>query len=440
MTHRILNETHDPLLRSWVQSANDPDTNFPIQNLPFGVFRLKDSKSDEFSGGVAIGDQVLDLSAACKAHLFSGAAASAAQHAAQGQLNSFMALGRPAWQALRLALSQILSEGYRGRDRVAACLVPMSKVEMGLPAQVKNYTDFYASVYHATNIGKLFRPDAPLLPNYKHVPIGYHGRASSVRVSGHLVKRPTGQLMPAGALKPTVAPCKRLDYELEVGVWVGPGNLLGSTIPIDQAEDHIFGISLLNDWSARDIQAWEYQPLGPFLSKNFLTTVSPWIVTLEALAPFRSPLAARPSGDPEPLDYLVNDFQKTAGALDIQLEGFLQTEKMRAEHSAALHALSSTSFKHLYWTPAQLVTHHALGGCNLESGDLLGSGTTSGPEPDGKGCLIEITEGGKTPVQLANGQERTFLEAGDAIIIKAYCAREGARKIGFGECSGTVAD
>jgi fumarylacetoacetase len=435
--HAQLNETHDASLKSWVQSANDEASDFPVQNLPFGVFRLIDSKTHDFSGGVAIGDQILDLTAACKSGLFSGVAASAAQAAALGQMNTFMALGRPAWAALRLAVSQLLREDNTKRDKARACLVPMKKVDMGVPARVGNYTDFFASVHHAMNVGKLFRPDAPLLPNYKYVPIGYHGRASSVRPSGHTVKRPNGQLMPAGAAAPHVGQSQRLDYELEMGVWIGPGNVLGEPIAIADAEDHIFGLCLLNDWSARDVQSWEYQPLGPFLAKSFLTSVSPWIVTLEALAPFRTPLATRPESDPQPLPYLTNDYQAMGGGFDIALEAFIETDRMQTAKTAA-HQLSHASLKHLYWTVGQMVTHHSMGGCNLESGDLLGTGTTSGPEADSLGCLLEITEGGKKPIELPSGESRTFLQNGDRLTIKAYCQKEGTRRIGFGECSGTI--
>jgi fumarylacetoacetase len=437
MNQPDLNETHDPQLQSWVAAANLPETDFPIQNLPFGVFRLADNKAHDFNGGVAIGDQVLDLAAACKAGLFSGAAASAAQHAALGHLNPFMALGSPAWRALRSALSSLLRAGSAKRDLAKACLVPMNKVELGLPARVANYTDFFASVHHATNVGKIFRPDNPLLPNYKHIPIAYHGRASSVKVSGHTVKRPRGQLMPSGAIEPFLAPSKRLDYELEMALWVGPGNLLGEPISIDDAADHWFGLSLLNDWSARDIQGWEYQPLGPFLAKNFLTSVSPWIVTLEALAPFRCALAKRSEGDPAPLPYLSSEADARKGALDITVEAFISSSSMRARALPA-HRLSSTSLKHLYWTGAQMITHHTVSGCNLESGDILGTGTTSGPTATELGCLLELTQGGKTPLDLPDGSKRFFLEDGDEITMTAFCEKAGYRRIGFGQCSGAV--
>jgi fumarylacetoacetase len=435
--HAQLNETHDPSLKSWVQSGNDEASDFPIQNLPFGVFHLIDGRAHEACGGVAIGDQILDLTAACKSGLFSGVAASAAQAAALGQMNTFMALGRPAWTALRLAISQLLREDATKRDKARACLVPMKKVQMIVPARIGNYTDFFASVYHAMNVGKLFRPDAPLLPNYKHIPIGYHGRASSVRASGHTVKRPNGQLMPAGATAPVVGPSQRLDYELEMGVWIGPGNVLGEPIAIEDAEDHIFGLCLLNDWSARDVQGWEYQPLGPFLAKSFLTSISPWIVTLEALAPYRTPFAPRPDSDPHPLPYLMNDYQAKGGGFDIALEAFIETEAMQIAKTQP-HQLSHASLKHLYWTAGQMVTHHSMGGCNLESGDLLGTGTTSGPDTDSLGCLLEITEGGKKPIALPTGESRTFLQNGDRLTMKAYCKKEGTRRIGFGECSGAV--
>jgi fumarylacetoacetase len=437
MTPPLLNETHDPMIQSWVATANHPQSDFPIQNLPFGVFRLSDGKNHDFTGAVAIGDQVLDLAAASRAGLFSGAAASAAQAAAQAQMNPFMALGQPAWHALRVALSQLLREGSPKRDLTKACLIPMKSVEMGIPARVGNYTDFFASLYHATNVGKLFRPDNPLMPNYKHVPIGYHGRASSVRVSGHQVRRPQGQLMPPGADAPFLAPTKRLDYELEMALWIGPGNLLGQPVSIDDATDHWFGMGLLNDWSARDVQAWEYQPLGPFLAKNFLTTVSPWIVTLEALAPFRCSVARRPEGDPKPLPYLTSAKDQDKGAFDITVEAHLQTESMRARALPA-HRLSRSSLKHLYWSGAQLIAHHTIGGCNLESGDLLGTGTTSGPTEGEQGCLLELTQGGKAALTLPDGSSRAFLEDGDQVTLTAFCERPGFRRIGFGDCSGTI--
>jgi fumarylacetoacetase len=430
-----VNETHDPRLLSWVESANGPDTDFPIQNLPFGVFRRAE-KSEPFRGGVAIGDQILDLAAAQKAGAFSGEAAAGAAHCIGPTLNGFMAMGSAVWSALRLALSWALREGAPSQGRLAACLVPQAQAEHAVPAQIGDYTDFYASVYHATTVGRLFRPDNPLLPNYKWVPIGYHGRGSSIGISGQAFPRPLGQTMPPGATEPAFGPCKRLDYELEVGVYVGIGNELGTRVPIEAAEDHVFGLCLLNDWSARDIQAWEYQPLGPFLAKSFATTVSPWVVTLEALAPFRAAWT-RPAGDPRPLPYLDSPAARASGAFDVQLEVWLETARGRAE-GAPPSRLSRTSLRHAYWTIGQLVAHHTVNGCNLQPGDLLGTGTQSGPSPDEAGSLLELTNGGKQPLTLPNGERRTFLEDGDAVILRGFCAGPGAARIGFGECRSTV--
>ena len=431
----LLNETHDPALRSWVVSANQADADFPIQNLPFAVFRRKGTP-EAFRGGVAIGDQILDLAAVAATGMFSGEAASAVQAGAQDKLNALMALGAASWRALRLALSRVLRQGAAGQARLAACLMPQSDAEYGMPARIGDYTDFYTSVHHATNIGRQFRPDNPLLPNYKWVPIGYHGRASSIGVSGQSFPRPMGQTLPPGATQPSFGPSKRLDIELELGIFVGAGNALGEPVSMAQAEDHVFGICLLNDWSARDIQAWEYQPLGPFLSKNFATTISPWVVTLEALAPYRVPFL-RPDADPQPLPYLDSDANRQQGSLDIELQVGLQTSKMR-EAGQGDTTICRTSYRHAYWTIAQLVTHHTVNGCNLQPGDLLGSGTLSGPTLDQAGALIELTAGGSNPLQLPNGERRTYLEDGDAVVIRGWCEKAGAARIGFGECVGFV--
>jgi fumarylacetoacetase len=315
-------------------------------------------------------------------------------------------------------------------------LVPQAEAEYDVPARIGDYTDFYTSVHHATNIGKQFRPDNPLLPNYKWVPIGYHGRASSIGVSGQTFHRPVGQTMPPGAAAPTFGPCKRLDIELELGIFVGRSNALGEAVGITEAEDHVFGICLLNDWSARDIQGWEYQPLGPFLSKNFASTVSPWVVTLEALAPYRVAFT-RPEGDPQPMAYLDSAANRQGGAFDIQLQVGLQTPNMRAAGQSDA-SICRTSYRHAYWTVAQMVTHHTVNGCNLQAGDLLGSGTLSGPTLDQAGALIELTTGGKNPIALPNGEQRTWLEDGDSVVLRGWCEREGAARIGFGECVGTV--
>lgn len=430
-----LNETHRPDLQSWVASANVAGQDFPIQNLPFAVFRRKGS-TEAFRGGVAIGDQILDLAAVAQTGVFAGDVQAAIQAGAQSKLNALMALGQSAWSALRLALSRALRTGAAEQAALQNCLVPQAEAEYDVPARVGDYTDFYTSVYHATNIGKQFRPDNPLLPNYKWVPIGYHGRASSIGVSGQQFRRPVGQTMPPGATQPSFGPSKRLDIELEVGIFVGTGNELGDPVAITEAEAHVFGICLLNDWSARDIQGWEYQPLGPFLSKNFATTISPWIVTLEALAPYRVPFV-RPAEDPQPLPYLDSADNRAAGSLDIQLQVGLETPQMRAAGQGDA-TICRTSYRHAYWTVAQMVTHHTVNGCNLQPGDLLGSGTLSGPTLDQAGALIELTTGGKNPLTLPNGESRTFLEDGDAIVIRGWCEKEGATRIGFGECVGTV--
>ncbi|MFM7632166.1 MAG: fumarylacetoacetase [Betaproteobacteria bacterium] len=431
----LLNETHDPTLSSWVASANLPGTDFPIQNLPFAVFRRKDCQ-EPFRGGVAIGDQVVDIAALCRKNILDGDAQRAAVAASASTLNNFMALGHTAWSSLRLALSRLLREDAKQQAITAQCLLELEDVEVALPAHIGDYTDFYTSIHHATNVGKLFRPDNPLLPNYRWVPIGYHGRASSIVLSGHDVHRPRGQLMPPGAESPTLAPSKRLDFELELGIFVGTGNLLGTSIPLADAEQHVFGVCLLNDWSARDIQGWEYQPLGPFLSKSFATSISPWIVTLEALAPFRLPFT-RDANEPQPLPYLDGEHNRALGAFDIQLKVTLETPAMR-EANVPPHTICQTNYKHAYWTLAQLITHHTVNGCNLQAGDLLGSGTLSGPDSHQLAALLEITHGGKVPLALPNGEQRIFLEDGDQVTLRGWCATKGAARIGFGECTGTV--
>jgi fumarylacetoacetase len=430
-----LNETHDPDLRSWVETANLVGCDFPIQNLPFAVFR-RQATDEAYRCGVAIGDQVVDLAALAKRTFFNGLAQVALQAAAQDKLNALMALGEPAWAALRLALSRALRAGAAEQASLAQCLVSLSEVVFDVPARIGDYTDFYTSVHHATNVGKLFRPDNPLLPNYKWVPIGYHGRASSIGVSGQTFARPKGQIKAPDAEVPVLAASKRVDIELELGIFIGSGNASGDAIDITQAEQHVFGICLLNDWSARDIQAWEYQPLGPFLAKNFATTISPWVVTMEALAPYRVPFV-RPSDDPQALPYLDSSANRQEGAFDIQLQVGLQTPRMRQAGQADA-SICRTSYRHAYWTIAQLVTHHTVNGCNLQPGDLFGSGTLSGPTPDQAGALIELTTGGKHPLTLPNGERRVFLEDGDAVVLRGWCEKAGAARIGFGACWGTV--
>lgn len=430
-----LNETHHPHLRSWVDSANTAGTDFPIQNLPFGVFR-RYSSGERFRVGVAIGNQILDLTAAQSKSVFTGDADLAAQACCASTLNGFMAMGSPAWSALRLALSRALREGYALQSALSTCLVPQADAEFAVPAQIGDYTDFYTSVHHATNIGKLLRPDNPLLPNYKWIPIGYHGRSSSIGISGQDVRRPVSQVLRPGATEPVLAPSARMDYELEMGIFIGPGNALGEPVSMQQAEQHVFGMCLFNDWSARDVQGWEYQPLGPFLAKNFASTVSPWIVTMEALAPYRQAWI-RAEGDPSPLPYLDSTELREQGAVNIELEVFIQTAAMR-EQGLAEHRLSHSNFRDAYWSVSQMVAHHTVNGCNLQPGDLLGSGTQSGPAPDEAGSLMELSKGGKEPITLPNGEKRTFLEDGDTVVFRGTCTAPGAARIGFGEVRGTM--
>jgi fumarylacetoacetase len=386
-----------------VESANDPETDFPLENLPFGVF------DDGVAGrpGLAIGDRILDL----------------------------RGCGLGAGNERRRA-AELLSDPAQ-RERVEPHLIAQGSVKMLPPFAIGDYTDFYASIHHATNVGRLFRPDQPLLPNYKWVPIGYHGRASSIVVSGTEIRRPSGQAKAPDAAEPVFGPSKMLDYELEVGFYISQGNQLGETIPLERAEEHIFGLCLLNDWSARDIQAWEYQPLGPFLGKSFGTTISPWVITLEALEPFRVPAAPRPEGDPRPLPYLKSERDEERGGFDVNLEVWIATKKMREAGEAAVR-VSRGNLKDLYWSLAQMVAHHASNGCNLRPGDLLATGTVSGPTPESVGSLLERTKRGAEPLALPNGEQRKFLEDGDEVTLKGWCEREGYARIGFGECRGIV--
>jgi fumarylacetoacetase len=417
-----LERTLDPALRSWVDSANDPGTDFPIQNLPFGRFRRNTGM--DWRIGVAIGDHVLDLK---RARLIDSY-----------DMNHLMASGREVREALRVAISQGLEEGSARREQWLErdALVPMQHVELSLPCRIGDYTDFYTGIHHATTVGKLFRPDNPLMPNYKWVPIGYHGRASSIGVSGQRFYRPRGQTMDAGSALPVAGASRRLDFELELGAVIGVPNPCGDPIAMAQAEEHLFGFTLLNDWSARDIQAWEYQPLGPFLSKNFATTISAWMVTPEALRPFRSPFE-RPADDPAPLAYLDSRRNREAGAFDITLEVWLQTAAMQHAGLPA-ECLMSSNYRDAYWTVAQMIAHHTVNGCNLCSGDLLGTGTLSGPRPEQGGSLLELSQGGKVALTLSNGETRTWLEDGDTVILRGFCERPGYRRIGFGDCAGTV--
>lgn len=434
-----LDSTHDPQTKSWLESANHSGTDFPLQNLPYGSFVRKGS-NDKPRVGVAIGDFVLDI-AGCEADGLFGAGASPAAEACNApSLNALMALGQTHWRALRRELHGLFKadEKQTGKQSaVSAHLLPMNEIRMELPAQIGDYTDFYASIYHATNVGKMFRPADPLLPNYKYIPIGYHARASSIVASGTLVGRPSGQTRPDATTPPKFGPTQQLDYELEVGFYVGPGNALGKPVPIADAPANIFGLCLLNDWSARDMQAWEYQPLGPFLAKSFATSVSPWVVTLDALAPFRAPAFARPAGDPLPLSYLQSDDEAQAGGIDLVLEVFLCTALMKAQGREAIK-LSRGNFRDMYWTISQMLTHHASNGCNLRAGDLLASGTVSGNSQEARGCLLELASRGTEPVVLPNGEKRSFLADGDEIILRGYCEREGFVRIGFGECAGSI--
>jgi fumarylacetoacetase len=428
-----IDETHDAARRSFVETANG-HPEFPIQNLPFGIFSRT---ADEPRGGVAIGDQILDLGAAVGSGLFAGDAARAAQAASGSSLNAFLALGGEARRALRTRLCELLTLGCPERPKVEPHLHPAAACTMHMPARVGDYTDFFAGIHHATNAGKQLRPDNPLLPNYKYVPIGYHGRASSIGPSGVAVRRPHGQRKPPDADAPLFGPSQRLDYELELGIWIGPGNTLGQPISISQAEQHVAGYCLLNDWSARDVQAWEYQPLGPFLAKNFATTISAWVIVPEALAPFRVAQPPRREGDPKPLDYLFDERDQREGALDLELEVLLLTQSMR-EKGLPPHRVAVSNTRYLYWTVAQLIAHHTSGGCNLGAGDLFGSGTISGPTPEGFGSLLESTEGGRKPLDLPSGESRGFLDDGDEVIMRARARRAGFASIGFGECRARV--
>jgi fumarylacetoacetase len=421
-------------LTSWIASANDPATDFPLENLPLGVFRHAHTTQI----GVAIGDRILDLGACASEGLLKDLASEIVDACTAQALNPLMALGPQAWSLLRKKIQEFLREGEGGsqrQSRLASMLVPMRDAEMLIPVHIGDYTDFYASIHHATRVGKLFRPDNPLLPNYKYIPIGYHGRASSIVLSGTDIPRPSGQTKPASAAEPAFGSARSLDYELEMGLFIGKGNALGNPIPIGEAEDHIFGLCLVNDWSARDIQSWEYQPLGPFLAKSFATTISPWVVTIEAFSAYRVPVADRSSGDPAPLPYLSVP-SDSCGAIDLTLEVYLQSAQMRSAGTEPV-LVSRGNLRDLYWTPAQLVTHHASNGCNLRTGDLLATGTISGSNEGSEGCLLEMKHRAE-PVCLPTGEVRAFLEDGDRVTFRAYAQREGLPRIGFGECTGTI--
>lgn len=431
-----IDTTHDPALRSWVESANAAGHDFPVQNLPLGIVAV----GGDARPGMAIGDAVLDLRRARDGGHLDGLDAALLGALGAETLNALFALGRPALRALRARASAMLTAGTPEAARAqadAALLVPMAVVTMRCPAEVGDYSDFYASIDHATNVGSMFRPDNPLLPNYRHVPIGYHGRASSIVVSGTDVRRPMGQTSAKPEGPPVFGASQRMDYELEVGAFIAGGNALGAPIPLAEAETHVAGLVLVNDWSARDLQTWEYQPLGPFLAKNFATTVSPWVVTLDALAPFRAPARARDAGDPAPLPYLTDAADRAQGGVAITLEVWLRTARMRAEGRPA-ERLSQGDFRRMYWTLGQMLTHHASNGCNLRPGDLIASGTVSGPARDARGCLLELAWRGTEPVTLSTGEQRSFLADGDEVILRGWCEAPGRVRIGFGECRGTV--
>ncbi len=438
MTYEI-NETHNETLKSWVESANTPGTDFPIQNLPFCVF-TRSCTYENVRIGVAVGDFVLDVYACYECCLFDDESFTVAVSADNYCLDhSVMRKNADLQSAFRHRLVDILSNNadQETRKNVERNLISMEEVQFYLPAHIGDYTDFYCSIFHAGNVGAMFRPDNPLLVNYKYLPIGYHGRASSIVVSGTEITRPKGQNRSDADAPPEYVPCKNLDYEMEVGFFVGQGNDLGETISIEDAEKHIFGLCLVNDWSARDVQSWEYQPLGPFLAKSFATSVSPFVVTMEALAPFRTNAFERAEGDPKPLDYLSSEANQKNGGFDINLEVYLQTQKMRDENAEPF-LLSRSNTKDLYWTIGQMLTHHASNGCNLQTGDLMATGTVSGADKDARGCLLELTWRGKEPIELPNGETRRFLEDGDEVIMKGFCEKEGFRRIGFGECRGII--
>lgn len=428
-----LDKTHDPKLKSFVVDANG-HADFPIQNLPFGIFSRR---GEAPRGGIAIGNHILDLAALNASGMVSENAKKLLAAALAPQLNKFFKQGPGARQFVRQEVSKLLSQACPDVEKIAKCLVKVDEAQLYRPFAIGDYTDFYVGIHHAAHVGALFRPDNPLMANYKYVPIGYHGRASSVILSGNNIHRPNGQRKKTDRLEPDFGPCERLDYELELGLWVGQSNKLGEPIKIEQAENYIGGFCLLNDWSARDIQAWEYQPLGPFLAKNFATTISPWVITPEALTPYRMAQPPRPEGDPSPLPYLDSEANRKNGAYQVSLEVQIRTAKMR-EQGLAAHRLGLSNAKYMYWTMAQMVTHHSCNGCNLQVGDLLGTGTISGPDAESCGSILEMTEGGKKPLILPNGEERRFLEDGDEIILTARTANTNGIQIGFGECRAII--
>ena len=428
----MIDHTHDPAARSWIASAHG-HSDFPVQNLPLGSFAPAIANGD-YRCGTAIGDSILDLRAVAAAGLLPADLTDALRH---DNLASLLALGRPALKALRHILFGLLLEASAEQARVEGFLYSTADCTMALPMRPGGYTDFYAGIVHATNVGRLLRPDNPLMPNYKWIPIGYHGRTSSIRPSGTDVRRPNGQIKAPDADAPVVTPSARVDYEVELGLWIAGGNDLGTTIRVGEASDHLAGVTLLNDWSARDVQAWEYQPLGPFLAKNFGSTVSPWLVTANALEPFRTEPLPRSHGDPAPLPYLHDSADQQQGAYSIDIKVLMTSAALR-KAGAPEHLLGSTSALHMYWTPAQLIAHHASNGCNLEPGDLLGTGTISAPSAEGYGSLMELTRGGREPFTLPGGESRTFLEDGDEVIVRGQARHPDFVTIGFGECRAII--
>lgn len=428
-----LDETHDAAARSWVASANG-ETDFPLQNLPFAVFSTAERSTPGV--GVGLGDFVIDL--ARLQDLLEGTARAAAGAAAADSLNPLMAAGHAASDALRLALFRLFRDGAAPQTQALArqALVPLRAARLHRPVRVAGFTDFFASVHHATNAGRIFRPDAPLLPNYKYVPVAYNGRAASVQVDAE-VRRPQGQVKAPDAPAPSYGPCARLDYEMELGIYIGTPSLRGEPIAVRDAWRHVFGVSLLNDWSARDVQAWEYQPLGPFLAKSFATSVSPWVVTAAALAPFRTACWRRPPGDPAPLPHLADALDQRYGALAIAVEASLATATMRARGIPA-QRLSRASAADLYWTVGQMLAHHTSNGSWLECGDLLGTGTISGADPGALGSLLELSRNGQAPLPVGAGETRSFLQDGDELVLRGRCERAGFIGIGFGECRAVV--
>jgi fumarylacetoacetase len=430
-----LNRTHDASVRSWLEPANAPKADFPIQNLPFGVFRSR-SDREPARCGVAVGDCILDVSKVPEA--FHSTVHGAVTACGQDSLNELMALSPSALCAFRAQIFDLLAQGNtKGQRLFERVLVPIEEAELLMPVRVAGYTDFFASIHHATNAGRLFRPDQPLLPNYKYVPVGYNGRAASVQLDSVAVQRPRGQLRKPGTDAPSYAPCEQLDYEVELGLFVGQGSERGIPVPVRNGWNHVFGVCLLNDWSARDIQAWEAQPLGPFLAKGFATSISPWLVTAEALAPFRQRAAVRPKGDPAPLPHLWDNDDQENGALRVEIEAYLRTKQMR-ERGMPAHQLSHSDSNSLYWTPAQLLAHHTSNGSFLQTADLIGTGTISGADEGSEGTLLEITQGGRKALTLPTGEERRFLDDGDEVTLRARCERPGFVSIGFGSCRSVV--